>query len=280
MPGAEQSASATPATPRPKAARPWSKWRRRLHGGHQVTVAHPHLHSGEPARAVRAASCMRRASQASYCASRAWRRSAPRSTNVSDCAAICAARFLPRPRPRASGPRNTMRPPPAWWGCSNTARACRSTASRNCRTAWNPACRPRPNGTWCKAAAKTLGPAHEELINQAAQATVLYNDDTTMKVLQLTRTQRAAALGRRRGRRAHRHLHLRHRRDRMPAIRSRCSSPACATPGRILPPCSPAASPDLPAPIQMCDGSRAMSRATSTRPRLSASPMPGESMWN
>ncbi|MGH7594413.1 MAG: IS66 family transposase, partial [Gemmatimonadales bacterium] len=44
------------------------------------------------------------------------------------------------------------------------------------------------------AAAKTLTPAHEELLNQAAQATVLYNDDTTMKVLQLTRKQRAAAL--------------------------------------------------------------------------------------
>jgi transposase len=45
-----------------------------------------------------------------------------------------------------------------------------------------------------QAAAKTLSFAHEELLNQAAQATVLYNDDTTMKVLQLTRKQRAAAL--------------------------------------------------------------------------------------
>jgi transposase len=45
-----------------------------------------------------------------------------------------------------------------------------------------------------QAAAKTLTHAHEELLNQAAQATVLYNDDATMKVLQLTRKQRAAAL--------------------------------------------------------------------------------------
>jgi transposase len=45
-----------------------------------------------------------------------------------------------------------------------------------------------------QAAAKTLVPVHEELLNQAAQAAVLYNDDTTMKVLQLTRAQRAAAL--------------------------------------------------------------------------------------
>jgi hypothetical protein len=35
---------------------------------------------------------------------------------------------------------------------------------------------------------------HEELLRQAAQGRVLYNDDTTMKVLQLTRKQRAAAL--------------------------------------------------------------------------------------
>jgi transposase len=45
-----------------------------------------------------------------------------------------------------------------------------------------------------QAAAKTLTPAHEELMNQAAQARVIYNDDTTMKVLQLTKAQRAAAL--------------------------------------------------------------------------------------
>ncbi len=42
--------------------------------------------------------------------------------------------------------------------------------------------------------ATTIACAHEELINQAAQSRVVYNDDTTMKVLQLTRAQRAAAL--------------------------------------------------------------------------------------
>jgi transposase len=45
-----------------------------------------------------------------------------------------------------------------------------------------------------RAAAKTFAPAHEELLNQAAQSRVVYNDDTTMKVLQLTKAQRAAAL--------------------------------------------------------------------------------------
>jgi hypothetical protein len=41
---------------------------------------------------------------------------------------------------------------------------------------------------------KEITCAHEELINQAAQSKVVYNDDTTMKVLQLTKAQRAAAL--------------------------------------------------------------------------------------
>jgi transposase len=43
-------------------------------------------------------------------------------------------------------------------------------------------------------AAPDLAPAHGELIRQGAQAEVVYNDDTTMKVLRLTREQRAAAL--------------------------------------------------------------------------------------
>jgi len=45
-----------------------------------------------------------------------------------------------------------------------------------------------------QAAAQAMAPAHEGLIDQAAQGKVVYNDDTTMKILQLTRQQRAAAL--------------------------------------------------------------------------------------
>ncbi len=41
--------------------------------------------------------------------------------------------------------------------------------------------------------AKSLAPAHQELVRQAAQGDVLHNDDTTMKVLELTGEQRAAA---------------------------------------------------------------------------------------
>ena len=43
-------------------------------------------------------------------------------------------------------------------------------------------------------AAEKLAPAHEQMVRQAAQGEVLYNDDTTMKVLELTGEQRAAAL--------------------------------------------------------------------------------------
>jgi transposase len=43
--------------------------------------------------------------------------------------------------------------------------------------------------------AKLLAPAHEELIHEAARGEVLHNDDTAMKVLELTAEQRAAALG-------------------------------------------------------------------------------------
>jgi len=43
--------------------------------------------------------------------------------------------------------------------------------------------------------AKLLAPAHEELIREAAHGEVLHNDDTAMKVLELTADQRAAAIG-------------------------------------------------------------------------------------
>jgi transposase len=43
--------------------------------------------------------------------------------------------------------------------------------------------------------AKLLAPAHEELIREAAHGEVIHNDDTAMKVLELTAEQRAAAIG-------------------------------------------------------------------------------------
>jgi transposase len=104
-----------------------------------------------------------------------------------------------------------------------------------------------------QAAAKSLAPVHEELLRQAAQGRVLYNDDTTMKVLQLTRKQRAAALaddahGERTGiftsgivatDEAHQialfFTGVRHAGENLSAVLARRNA-------------------DLPAPIQMCDG--------------------------
>jgi hypothetical protein len=43
--------------------------------------------------------------------------------------------------------------------------------------------------------AKLLAAVHEELIREAARGEVLHNDDTAMKVLELTAEQRAAAIG-------------------------------------------------------------------------------------
>jgi transposase len=104
-----------------------------------------------------------------------------------------------------------------------------------------------------QAGAKTLTPAHEELINQAAQASIVYNDDTTMKVLQLTRKQRAEALaddadGERTGiftsgivatGEGHQialfFTGVRHAGENLAAVLARRRA-------------------DLPAPIQMCDG--------------------------
>jgi transposase len=43
--------------------------------------------------------------------------------------------------------------------------------------------------------AETVAPLHEEFIRQAAQANLLHNDDTTMRILKLTPEQRAVALG-------------------------------------------------------------------------------------
>jgi transposase len=101
--------------------------------------------------------------------------------------------------------------------------------------------------------AKTLAAAHEELLRQAAQARVLYNDDTTMKVLQLSRSQRAAALA-----------------DDLAAERTGVfTSGIVATDtgqqialfftgvrhaGENLAAVLARRSIDLPAPIQMCDG--------------------------
>lgn len=79
--------------------------------------------------------------------------------------------------------------PSSCW--SMMGRAFGLTTSRCRKVVFSSSLRPRmgwPEHCW------HMSCAHEELIDQAAQSRVVYNDDTTMKVLQLTKAQRAAAL--------------------------------------------------------------------------------------
>jgi transposase len=183
-----------PRAPRPKPPGHGRNAAAAYTGASQVTVAHPHLHSGEACPRLRVGKLYPQSEPAKLLRITGMAPLRRRSTNCERLRCNLCGEVYHRPGPRGLGRRNTMRPRPAWWGCSNTVPACRSTASRSCKTAWASRLPAATQWDLVQAAAKTLAPAHEELINQAAQATVLYNDDTTMKVLQLTRKQRAAAL--------------------------------------------------------------------------------------
>jgi hypothetical protein len=253
MPGAEQSASATPATPRPKAPGHGRNGAVAYTGATRVTVAHPHLHSGE--------SCPGCTSGKLYAQSEPGK--LLRITGVAPLSATVYERE--RLRCNLCGEVYTA-PSPEGVGEEKydaTATSMVGLLKYGVGTPFNRIEKlqdglkiPLPAATqWdlVQGAAKTLKPAHEELMNQAAQSTVLYNDDTTMKVLQLTRAQRAAALandvkGERTGvftsgivatAAGHKialfFTGVRHAGENLNAVLARRS-------------------PDLPAPIQMCDG--------------------------
>ena len=253
-PGAAQpGASALPATPRPKAPGHGRNGAAAYTGATRVSVAHPHLHSGE--------SCPGCTSGKLYAQSEPAK--LLRITGV----APLSARVYERERLRCNlcGEVYTA-PSPEGIGEEKydaTATSMVGLLKYGVGTPFNRIEKlqdglkiPLPASTqWdlVQAAAKTLAPAHEELMNQAAQATVLYNDDTTMKVLLLTRAQRAAALaddvkGERTGiftsgivatdaghKIALFFTGVRHAGENLNAVLARRS-------------------PDLPAPIQMCDG--------------------------
>ena len=87
-------------------------------------------------------------------------------------------------------------------------------------------------------------PAWDELLRQAAQGEVLYNDDTTMKILALTGEQRRAAAAADEETDARTGVFT--SRGSSPpgtATSSPCSSPAASTPARISPPSWPSAPP-------------------------------------
>ena len=105
---------------------------------------------------------------------------------------------------------------------------------RGLQRIWAFLCRPRPNGTSSMAGPK-IEPAFEELIRQAAQGEVVYNDDTTVKILEL--------MGKRapQGRRSATVARSRHRRNEK-GKRKGCSPRGSSPPARATrSPCSSAA---------------------------------------
>jgi len=252
--GTEQpGASALPATPRRQAPGHGRNGAAAYTGATQVSVAHPHLHSGE--------SCPGCTSGKLYAQSEPAKML--RITGVAPLSAMVYERE--RLRCNLCGEVYTA-PAPEGIGEEKydaTATSMVGLLKYGVGTPFNRIEKlqdglkiPLPAATqWdlVQGAAKMLSSAHEELMNQAAQATVLYNDDTTMKVLQLTRAQRAAALaddvkGERTGiftsgivatdtghKIALFFTGVRHAGENLNAVLARRS-------------------PDLPAPIHMCDG--------------------------
>ena len=96
-----------------------------------------------------------------------------------------------------------------------------------------------------------LVPAWDELLRQAAQGEVVYNDDTTMKVLALTASSGARPPPTRRPTRG-RACSPRGSSPPATATASPCSSPAASTRARIADVLAQRAA-DLAPPIQMCD---------------------------
>jgi transposase len=256
VPGAEAASPPTqdPVAPRPKAPGHGRNGAVAYTGATQVTVAHPHLHRGEACPGCTSGKLYPQSEPAKLL----------RITGVAPLSATVYERE--RLRCNLCGEVYTA-PSPEGVGEEKydaTATSMVGLLKYGIGTPFNRIEKlqdglkiPLPAATqWdlVQAGAKTgLAPAHEELLNQAAQATVVYNDDTTMKVLRLTKAQRAAALasdekGERTGiftsgivatdaghKIALFFTGVRHAGENLNAVLARRS-------------------PDLPAPIQMCDG--------------------------
>ena len=251
--GAEQPISTQPTTPRPRAPGHGRNGAAAYTGATQVSVTHPHLHSGE--------SCPGCTSGKLYAQSEPAKLLrilgvAPLSATVYErerlrcnlCGEVYTA-----PSPEGVGDEKYDATASSMVGLLKYGVGMPFNRIEKLQDGLKI---PLPASTqWdlVQASAKTHAHAHEELMNQAAQSTVVYNDDTTMKVLQLTRAQRAAALaddvnGERTGiftsgivatQTGHKialfFTGVRHAGENLNTVLARRS-------------------PHLPAPIQMCDG--------------------------
>ncbi len=194
-PGSAASpATGDPATPRPKPPGHGRNAAAAYTGATQVTVAHPDLHGGEACPGCTNGKLYPQSEPAKLVRITGM---APLSATVYACdrlrCNLCGEVYT-APAPEGVGPEKYDASASSMVGLLKYGAGLPFNRIEKLQDGMGI---PLPATTqWdlVQAAAKTLAPAHEELLRQAAQARVLYNDDTTMKVLQLTRKQRAAAL--------------------------------------------------------------------------------------
>ena len=249
----EADSTEEPRAPRPRPPGHGRNAAAAYTGAEQITVAHPTLHSGDACPGCESGKLYQQSEPAKLVRITGM---APLSASVYSCDRLrcnLCGEVLTAPAPEGVGPEKYDATATSMVGLLKYGGGLPFNRIEKLQSSMGI---PLPAATqWdlVQAAAKTLTPAHEELINQAAQATVLYNDDTTMKVLQLTRKQRAAALasdadGERTGiftsgivatHTGHRialfFTGVRHAGENLAAVLARRNA-------------------DLPAPIQMCDG--------------------------
>ena len=249
------TANSTNEAPTPRAKRPGHgrKAAAAYTGAEQVTVAHPDLHSGETCPGCTSGKLYAQSEPAKLVRITGM---APLSASVYACERLrcnlCGEVFT-APAPAGVGTEKYDATATSMVGLLKYGAGLPFNRIEKLQDGMGI---PLPAATqWdlVQTAAKSLTPAHEELLTQAAQASVLYNDDTTMKVLQLSKAQRAAALaddphGERTGiftsgivatsggqKIALFFTGVRHAGENLAAVLARRNI-------------------DLPAPIQMCDG--------------------------
>jgi len=191
---AASTASTQPAPPRPKAPGHGRNGAAAYTGADQVRVAHPHLHGGEVCPGCMSGKLYAQSEPAKLVRITGM---APLTATVYACdrlrCNLCGEVYT-APAPEGVGNEKYDAGASSMVGLLKYGAGLPFNRIEKLQEGMRI---PLPAATqWdlVKAVAKALAPVHEELLNQAAQAAVLYNDDTTMKVLQLTRAQRAAAL--------------------------------------------------------------------------------------
>ena len=183
-----------PSSPKPKAPGHGRNAVSAYTGAAQVTVAHPDLHSGDACPHCLEGTLYRQNEPAQLVRITGM---APLSATVYACDRLrchLCGEVTTAPAPEGVGPEKYDATATSMVGLLKYGAGLPFNRIETLQAGMRI---PLPAATqWdlVRKAAPVLAPAHTELLHQAAQAPVLYNDDTTMKVLKLTKAQRAAAL--------------------------------------------------------------------------------------